>query len=189
MVKPQNASTSVAMACAEEGLTEKGGLLVGCSRLSEADQRIALGHMMLQSLYDDRERSQRLGGMDPSPAATGPVHLALGGAQPTAADWAAHEQRLRPHDTAGGSGVHLPFHWDETPVPGQSVEAQSWQGLAPEGEALQEGSVGQRHASRSETHVRRQSSGGTSLPDETPPATEMAVFKSRGGDPPDSPVH
>lgn len=47
-------------------MTEHGCV---CSQLSESEQRIALGQMMMQSLYDDRERSSRMLGY---PAAAAP---------------------------------------------------------------------------------------------------------------------
>ena len=129
--------------------SDVGGCLL-CSRLSEQDQRIALGQMMLQSLYDDRERAARLGVPAHSPHHTSdPPHDPLSAMvsipehdeqRPDAPRQDLPAWHSRSTDAwQPGSGLHArrsrglfhpPFHWAEQPaVSEQSHSRDSWQVL------------------------------------------------------------
>lgn len=121
------------------------------SRLSEQDQRIALGQMMLQSLYDDRERAARLGVPAHSPHHTSdPPHDPLSAMvsipehdeqRPDAPRQDLPAWHSRSTDAwQPGSGLHArrsrglfhpPFHWaEQLAVSEQSHSRDSWQGTS-----------------------------------------------------------
>ena len=123
---------------------------VMCSRMSEAEQRIALGHMMLQSLYDERERNVRLG-LDTSqplgPDRQSPANDRSDEAGPTSAPEPAtshadspghllgswHEGSMAPQyhtrpAARSAAGFHPPFHWTDRGRLDQQISgSQAWQ--------------------------------------------------------------
>ena len=93
--------------------------------MSEADQRIALGHMMLQSLYDEREQHRRLGGLQ---HAGGSPHKPPG--NPPCPHTPAHASEAASgseHPPGSPSHAHSPAHfpWAER-APAPSWGASSW---------------------------------------------------------------
>ncbi|KAK9802892.1 hypothetical protein WJX73_002447 [Symbiochloris irregularis] len=136
---------------ASADMTRSSATLAGpsASQLSESEQRIALGQMMMQSLYDDRERTSRLSGYPANTAprtpltANSPHHLWSSGAaaptsyaaqgshhNPTRVPTIPHAQQHADVGEASASSpsqpqrhMHRPLHWADPGAGAQHMQA------------------------------------------------------------------